>query len=427
VSGDARQDEVREVAFLLEMFRDVFARVLPGARDRSLLPPFVVVFGSDRSFEPYKPTLNGKPAPVGGYVVREPQIPCMALRLDRGGESYRTIFHEYAHVLFDGPRIPLWLREGVAEYYSTTLLNHDRRRVLLGAPVAPHVARLSRDFLPLPELLSITRNAKIWNDEKGRTFYAESWAMVHYLIRGSAAHGAQIPLFVQRLAEGRDEREAFEETIGAPQAVERDLLRYIRGGMRSPDEVLLPDQVLVDIPPTRRMLPAEVEATFGRLQFQLQRDDEALAHLEAALRLEPTLAEAQTILGLLRMRQGRPGDAIGPFKAVLAGSPPNLLVAHNYAVVILDTYDPGRPAQVEAAYAALAPLIGPDAAAEPMAVLGALASRLGRLDEAERLLRRALERSPARRPTLLELADVYMKLGRLDEARRLREEAGPDR
>jgi len=100
--------------------------------------------------------------------------------------------------------------------------------VLLGAPVPTHLAQLSRAFVPVEQLVSTARTAKIWDTEAGHTFYAESWALVHYLVRGTPARGARITRFLQRLAEGEDEAAAFQRAIGPPGVVDAELRRYIR-------------------------------------------------------------------------------------------------------------------------------------------------------------------------------------------------------
>jgi tetratricopeptide (TPR) repeat protein len=419
VSGDAPPEEVRYAAFLLEMFREVFLRVLPSARDRSLLPPFVIVFGSDRAFAPYKPLHDGRPAPVGGYVVQEPLTPCMALRIDRSQESTRTIFHEYAHVLFDAPYAPLWLREGVSDYYSTVRLREDRRHVVLGTLVPSHVSRVSRTWVPLSQIVAVSRSSNIWDGEAGQAFYAESWVLVHYLLRGTPARGAQVVEFLDRLRRGESESSAFERAIGPLAQVDAALRRYVRSGMAPATEMELPEQVGLKAVRERTMSAAEVEATLGRLLFQLGRDDEALSRLNAAIGLDPSLTEAHVTLGLLNLRQGRPADAIGPFRYAHARNPENLLVAYNYALVALEAHDGGTEAPLEEASTALARVIRRDGPAEPLAVLGTIAGRLGRLDEAEGLLRRATELAPTRFPTQVELADVCFRLGRFDEARRI--------
>jgi Flp pilus assembly protein TadD len=416
VSGEVSDRDVRQVAFQLETFREVFSRVIPGARERSLLPPFVVVFGSERSFAPYKPVFDGLAAPVGGYVVREPLAPCMALRLDGSDEATRTVFHEYAHVLFDPSAAPLWLSEGVADYYSTTVVLRDRQHVEVGREIPAHVMRARRAWLPLRQILTTSRASKIWATDAGQSFYAESWLLVHYLVRGTPERGAQIPRLIARLARGDDEQEVFRQEIGQPARVEAELKRYLATGVAPSEVIALPAQIGMKAAKEHAMTPAEVEATLGRLSSQLQRDDEALGRLQAALALDPELAEAHMALGLLLLRQGRFAEAVDPFRHANARDPDNLLVAYNFALVALRAEDEGEAAPLERAFGALQRVVRPDSP-EPLAVLGTVAGRLGRLGEAEDLLRRAAELAPSRFPTQFELANVCLRVGKFDEAR----------
>jgi len=55
VSGDAPAAEIGRLAARLESLRVVFMDALPRVDDRSLLPTFVIAFGSDRAFGPYQP------------------------------------------------------------------------------------------------------------------------------------------------------------------------------------------------------------------------------------------------------------------------------------------------------------------------------------------------------------------------------------
>jgi hypothetical protein len=398
VSGDAPARDVRQVAVRLEMLSAVFARVLPGAHERSLLPTFVIVFGSDRAFRPYQPVSDGKAVPVGGYAIHDPLTPCMVIRLDRSGDAFRTMVHEYAHVLFDAPGRPLWLSEGLADYFSTTTLNRDRRHVILGDRIPDHVAQLSRWWVPIAQVVSTSRSAKISNDRNGLSFYAQSWLLVHYLTRRTPEHGAQLTRYLDLLAKGVGEVEAFEQAIGPPSRVDADLRRYVSNGILTGEEVTMPAQVGDAPTGMQPMSEAEVEATLGRLLFQLQRDDEALPRLNAALRLDPELAEAHATMGLMRLRQGRNADAVESFRRANAGAPANVPVAYYYALLELEASGAGKAPRLDDAYAALdRALVRRDGPPEPLAVLGAIAGRLGRLDEAEPLLRKAAERVSAPR------------------------------
>src|SRR3954470_12439596 len=67
VYGETGERRVRDVATEFERFREALARVVPGASRPAAVPTVVVVFGSQKSFEPYRPRHNGKPVTVGGY------------------------------------------------------------------------------------------------------------------------------------------------------------------------------------------------------------------------------------------------------------------------------------------------------------------------------------------------------------------------
>src|SRR5262249_6039616 len=74
----------------------------------------------------YVPLYNGKPAVLGGYCHcgSSEDVNFIVAAKARYSESSAIIFHEYAHLLLhnavrDGP---LWLNEGLAEYYSTFAL-----------------------------------------------------------------------------------------------------------------------------------------------------------------------------------------------------------------------------------------------------------------------------------------------------------------
>ena len=420
VSGDAPAHDVRQVAVRLEMLSTVFARVLPGAHERALIPTFVIVFGSDRAFRPYQPVYDGKAVPVGGYAIHDPLTPCMVIRLDRSGDALRTIVHEYAHVLFDAPGRPLWLSEGLADYLSTTTVNRDRRHVILGDRIPDHVAQLSRWWVPIAQVVSTPRSARISNDRNGLSFYAQSWLLVHYLTRRTPEHGAQLTRYLDLLAKGVGEADAFEQAIGPPSRVDADLRRYVNNGILTGEEVKMPAQVSVTPPEMQPMSEAEVEATLGRLLFQLQRDDEALPRLIAALRLDPELADAHATTGLLRLRQGRNADALESFRRANAGAPANVPVAYYYALLELEANAAGKAPRLDDAYAALdRALVRRDGPPEPLAVLGAIAGRLGRLNEAEPLLRKAAELDPTRFTTRLDLANVCLRVGKFDDARGL--------
>lgn len=417
VSGDASAANLERFAGRLESLRGAFIELLPRVRDRSLLPTFVVVFGNDTSFAPFRPP----GVTVGGYALLEPFTPCMVLRPTRPDEAFRTIVHEYVHVLFDAPWVPAWLNEGMADYYSMTSVTRDGRKAVVGERIATHVAQASGWWVPVSEVLARPRSSRLSNNEGSESFYAESWLLVHYLMRASPARGAQLVQLIDLLAAGVPEQSAFEQAIGSPTLVELALRRYLGNGIIYGDERPLTTAAGGVVAKARPMTGAEVDATLGRLLFHLRREDEALVRLKASTGADPNLPEAAVTLGVMHARHGRKTEAADHFRRALAQDPANLLAAYHLGLMALDAARFTGVPSVDEAHAALdrAFVERPDGPTNAVTVLGTLAGRVGRLDQAEPLLRRAAAAEPEAPGTRLELANVCLRVGKFDEARRL--------
>src|SRR5207244_12348069 len=105
--------------------------------------------------------------------------------LHRGDETSSVVFTEYAHLLMrnSGRGIPLWLNEGLAEYFSTFLLESNGREAIVGRPMAVHLALLNQRLMPVSELLAVGPASPMYNEGDRRSiFYAEAWALTHYLL-----------------------------------------------------------------------------------------------------------------------------------------------------------------------------------------------------------------------------------------------------
>ena len=161
VFGEPSEGRLREIAEEFERFREGLARVVPGAAQREPVPTIVVVFSSQRTFEPYRPRYNGKPVSLSGLFVSSTDQNIVALALDERGQALRVIFHEYAHIVIASiaREIPTWLSEGLAEYYSTFALQENGRAAIVGLAPVEHVIRRTQRHHPVRRRASTHRAA----------------------------------------------------------------------------------------------------------------------------------------------------------------------------------------------------------------------------------------------------------------------------
>src|SRR5437660_1946334 len=229
--GNASDKEIRQVATRLEQFRDAFSRLFMKAQISSPVPTTVIVFKSDSSYKPFKPGAN-----VAGYFQAGEDVNYITHTTERLGDNedpFRIIFHEYVHLLVNNTygNPPAWFNEGLAEYYSTFNITDDRK-VMLGKVISNHVLFLrEQKLLPLRTLFAVDHSSPYYNEKnKANVFYAQSWALVHYLILGNKGQRLkQMGQFVDLLNAGKPVEAAFNEAFQITyEALERELREYIR-------------------------------------------------------------------------------------------------------------------------------------------------------------------------------------------------------
>src|SRR5688572_4304596 len=153
VVGTAHEGDLRRVGVEIERLRSALRSMISTIKLDSPTPTLVVVFRDDAGFRPFKPRVRGKISDnVAGYFMGRSHANyiVMAVTGDREFTS-RVIFHEYTHHLINltFKRLPLWLDEGLAEFYSTFSGSDRDGRTIVGRPIDEHVASLLR-LTPIP-------------------------------------------------------------------------------------------------------------------------------------------------------------------------------------------------------------------------------------------------------------------------------------
>ena len=186
VLTDSNEKQARHIASQFERMRSVFHLMMPTASDSAGSPIIVVALKDKKSFQSLEPEayLAKGQLDLAGYFMRAPDKNYILLRLDAQGEHpYATVYHEYTHyMLRDASEwIPLWLNEGLAEFYQNTDI--EEKDVRLGQPSPDDILYLRQNrLLPLTTLLKVDQTSPYYHEEqKGSVFYAESWALTHYI------------------------------------------------------------------------------------------------------------------------------------------------------------------------------------------------------------------------------------------------------
>jgi tetratricopeptide (TPR) repeat protein len=341
--SNAGEGSTRRVAVDLERLRAALAQLDPGLELSSPSPTFLFVFRDGRSFAPYRLIFEGKPVDIGGYFLARPEANYVAIDADPRGNARAIVYHEYLHYVLRNnyPGLPLWLHEGVAELYSTFSAAGGTARV--GIPVEEHARWLRENpLIPLAELFAVDVRSRDYNEGARRgVFYAESWALAHYLLAGSEARREQAPRFFQALARGESATAAFRSAFGDEAALERELRTYVRTrAYRYLETPVGPEtEVAVSVRPLPR---PDLLASLGFLLAFLDPSQAPAAaeHFRAALAEKPDHGPALAGLGLIEELAGRPAAA-GPFlEKAAAAAPDDFLVQYRYGMNRLDQGDP---------------------------------------------------------------------------------------
>jgi tetratricopeptide (TPR) repeat protein len=341
VVSNATDAEARRAAARLEELRAIFTRLAGQDSFDVSLPVTVILFQSQSDYEFFKPTYRGDlRRDVAGYFLFSPDINYITLSLEagRGRDPHSVLFHEYVHALVRNSYAdaPLWLNEGLAQYYSEFALSQDRRRVGLGRQLTHRLDALAREeFLPLETLLSVeASSAHYQQHDRHPVFYAQAWALVHYLLNeASGARRAQLARYLELASAGKTVEESFREAFKVDfRQMEGELRAYVRAAHYRERSESFAEAVPLDAKSESRALTdAQVQATLGDLLLHAGRTEDAEEYLTRALKSDAALAEAHSSLGLLRLKQDRLSEAREHLERAVSVEPQNYLARFYYA------------------------------------------------------------------------------------------------
>jgi len=323
--SDAGEKEARKALRGFEAIRSVFGTIFPGIRVDAPKPLIVLVLEDETSMKRFLPKeFEGKdPRRSAGVFFAGRDRNYAVLRLDvdhQVDQPYFVLFHEYTHSIVhqNFPALPTWLDEGLADFYGATEIHSER--VYLGrVPVGRLAQMRTHAHLPLETLLRVTHDSPHYQEgEKTGIFYAQSWALVHYLFMDAAAQKAGLfKAYLKALTPGRDALDAARQGLGNLEKLQTDLGLYSRkdayGFWNLPLEVKLTDKDF-RARPMREAEPLLVRAEF--LQHSRQ-EKEAQPLLEQVLALEPQNPGVHVAIGIAQARRGESHPARQSFETAL--------------------------------------------------------------------------------------------------------------
>lgn len=329
--GEVGEEKLRREALRLEQFRESFGRAFPKLVGDDSAPLTILIFKNAESFAPFKPVLeNGlTDRHVSGFFQSSGDDNYIAFSLSgnfSGDDASETLFHEYIHFLvrkrFQKADLPVWLSEGLAEYFQTFRVKNERRAVF--GEGRKDSLRFLRQYkiIPLKTLSEIDYPALAKTEiELKRLFYAQSWAVIYYLMRKSGDDlMSQIENYLALIADGKTRETSFEEAFKLKYPdVEKELEKYNSAKSFEAGYLNLAEKPAIQIEfSAEKMSRSEWFFYLGDLLFQAQRFDEATRMLKSALALDEKSARANLLLGKIFLKQKNQTEAILYFEKSLA-------------------------------------------------------------------------------------------------------------
>ena len=319
----------------------------------------------------------------------------------------------------------------MAEYYSTFSITDDQK-IGLGIALGEHVHLLRQSkMLPLRTLFEVDHKSPHYNEaRKMSILYAQSWALIHYLIIGKEGNVEKLGKFLDLIASNVPTEKAFTQAFQMTyEALEKELRNYVKLDRYNYVKGHFERKLELDTTAEAKPLTeAEAQAYLGDLLLHSNRKD-AEQYLERSLKLDPNLGMAHASMGMLRFREGKTDEARASLERAVAASSQNYLAHYYYAFTLSrqrpeDTaakYTPEQTAKIrEHLQRAIA--LRPDYT-EPYSLLAFVSLVSGNgIDEAIASMKRVIASTPGRNDFVFMLAQLYMRKQDYKTARPLLEQ-----
>lgn len=422
VVANSSEKQGRRIADQFERMRSLFHALFPKAQmDATGAPIIVLAVNDDKDFRALEPQefLAKGSLKLGGLFLEAADKNYVLMRVDAEGDHpYAVIYHEYTHFLLrqSAEWMPLWMNEGMAEFYQNTDIHE--KDASLGQPSIEDILVLRQNrLLPLPTLLTVDHKSPYYHEEnKGSIFYAESWALMHYIETGDAQQKThRMADYTNLVSQKVDPVTAATQAFGDLKKLQADLENYVQRGsfryfkMTTATEV---DDSSLKVQP---LTPTQADAIRADFLAYNSREAEAQALLGHVLQEDPKNVQAHETKGFLEFREGHIEEARKWYEQAVQLDSQSFL-SHYYFAVMTMTGHPGADQQRVENSLRTAIKLNPsfDPAFDRLAVL--LAMQRKNLDEARTVELTAISLEPSNVGYRINMANILMMMNNLKGA-----------
>jgi tetratricopeptide (TPR) repeat protein len=354
VATNSGEKQGRRVADQFERMRSMFHTEFPKMQVDPATPIVVLAIKDEKDFRALEPEayLAKGQLKLGGLFLRAPDKNYVLMRLDVAEEHpYSVVYHEYTHLLLskDAEWLPLWLNEGLAEFYENTDIRE--KEVLQGEPSPGNIQLLRESrLLPLATLFAVDEKSPYYHEEnKGSIFYAESWALTHYLeVRDFKEKAHRLGNYMELLTKDVDPVTAAGQAFGDLKQLQSALESYVRQGSFSYFKMGVATEVDQSAFKVQALSPAQTDALRADFLAYNQRFADAHAILDRVLQEDPNNASAYETQGFLEFRQGHLEEAKKSYARAVQLDSQSYLAHYYFAAIAMNgSLAPSDEAQVE--------------------------------------------------------------------------------
>jgi Tfp pilus assembly protein PilF len=427
IVSNAGEKQARKTAIQFEQIHTLFREGLAVAQGHP--SPVITIFAlkDEKSLSELLPEYwtKGHMHPSGVFTYRMYQYYAAVNLEAQGTNPFATMYHEYYHSLTMPyfSELPIWLSEGLADFFGQSQVNGNIATMGVADPALISELRQNK-LIPLDVLFHVDASSPYYNEEnKTSVFYAESWALTHYLMIGDKqAHRQMLLDYASALSSGLSPDQAAAKAFGDLKKLQDDLSRYISKFTFSYFQMKAPAELVPTEFQARMITDAEEEAYRGGF-FAIRRRPEAKQILQNAVNLDPKLALARQNLGIEDYLEGNRDSALTSISEAVQFDPKNGFT--RYLRAYLTFFGAGgfpQDSQIEEDLRQA--IVSKPDFAPAKALLGLyLSSRRQNGDEALTYAKKAVSLEPGNTEFIYDLAQVLAQMQRFDEAQYVAEKA----